>query len=410
MYHITQNDQCTGGLKVTVNDLLSRPIKNATINIYENSDSGTPVYTLTTNVDGQTEPVALDAPNRALSMSTGVIIPYAQYNIVVTADGYLPVTINGINIFCEILSLQNVVLADIEGLQEVFNIGPNTLYGNYPDKIPEAEIKPITDTGEIVLNEVVIPEFIVVHDGLPNDPSAPDYYIRFTDYIKNVASSEIYPTWPEETIKANVLAIISFTLNRVYSEWYRNMGYNFTITSSTAYDHKWINNRNIFDTISVIVDEIFANYISRPGIKQPILTQYCDGRRTTCSGMSQWGSKDLGDDGLSALEILRNYYGSDVYINTATEVEGVPVSWPGYLLEIGSSGAPVRTIQEQLSLIRETYSNIPPFEISGIYDEATLLAVKKFQEIFDLSESGLVDYSTWYKISGIYVALSELSS
>ncbi len=410
MYHITQNNQCTGGLKVTVNDLLSRPIKNATINIYENSDSGTPVYTLTTNVDGQTEPVALDAPNRALSMSPGVIIPYAQYNIVVTADGYLPVTINGINIFCEILSLQNVVLADIEGLQEVFNIGPNTLYGNYPDKIPEAEIKPITDTGEIVLNEVVIPEFIVVHDGLPNDPSAPDYYIRFTDYIKNVASSEIYPTWPEETIKANVLAIISFTLNRVYSEWYRNMGYNFTITSSTAYDHKWINNRNIFDTISVIVDEIFANYISRPGIKQPILTQYCDGRRTTCSGMSQWGSKDLGDDGLSALEILRNYYGSDVYINTATEVEGVPVSWPGYLLEIGSSGAPVRTIQEQLSLIRETYSNIPPFEISGIYDEATLLAVKKFQEIFDLSESGLVDYSTWYKISGIYVALSELSS
>ena len=410
MYHITQNDQCTGGLKVTVNDLLSRPIKNATINIYENSDSGTPVYTLTTNVDGQTEPVALDAPNRALSMSPGVIIPYAQYNIVVTADGYLPVTINGINIFCEILSLQNVVLADIEGLQEVFNIGPNTLYGNYPDKIPESEIKPITDTGEIVLNEVVIPEFIVVHDGLPNDPSAPDYYIRFTDYIKNVASSEIYPTWPEETIKANVLAIISFTLNRVYSEWYRNMGYNFTITSSTAYDHKWINNRNIFDTISVIVDEIFANYISRPGIKQPILTQYCDGRRTTCSGMSQWGSKDLGDDGLSALEILRNYYGSDVYINTATEVEGVPVSWPGYLLEIGSSGAPVRTIQEQLSLIRETYSNIPPFEISGIYDEATLLAVKKFQEIFDLSESGLVDYSTWYKISGIYVALSELSS
>ena len=410
MYHITQNDQCTGGLKVTVNDLLSRPIKNATINIYENSDSGTPVYTLTTNVDGQTEPVALDAPNRALSMSPGVIIPYAQYNIVVTADGYLPVTINGINIFCEILSLQNVVLADIEGLQEVFNIGPNTLYGNYPDKIPEAEIKPITDTGEIVLNEVVIPEFIVVHDGLPNDPSAPNYYVRFTDYIKNVASSEIYPTWPEETIKANVLAIISFTLNRVYSEWYRNMGYNFTITSSTAYDHKWINNRNIFDTISVIVDEIFANYISRPGIKQPILTQYCDGRRTTCSGMSQWGSKDLGDDGLSALEILRNYYGSDVYINTATEVEGVPVSWPGYLLEIGSSGAPVRTIQEQLSLIRETYSNIPSFEINGIYDEATLLAVKKFQEIFDLSESGLVDYSTWYKISGIYVALSELSS
>lgn len=410
MYHITQTDQCTGGLKITVNDLLSRPIENATVNIYENSDSGTPIYSLTTNVDGQTEPVALDAPIESLSMSPGIIIPYSQYNIVVTADGYFPITINGINIFCGILSLQNVVLPNIEGLEEIFNIGPNVLYGDYPAKIPEAEIKPITDTGEIVLNEVVVPEFIVVHDGLPNDSSAPNYYVSFPDYIKNVASSEIYPTWPEETIRANILAIISFTLNRVYTEWYRNQGYDFTITSSTAYDHKWINNRNIFDNISVIVDEIFADYISRPGIKQPILTQYCDGRRTTCSGMSQWGSKDLGDDGLSALEILRNYYGSDVYINTAAEVEGIPVSWPGYLLEIGSSGAPVRTIQEQLSLIRDTYSNIPSFEISGIYDEETLLAVKKFQEIFDLNESGLVDYSTWYKISRIYVALAGLST
>lgn len=410
MYHITQTDQCTGGLKITVNDLLSRPIENATVNIYENSDSGTPIYSLTTNVDGQTEPVALDAPIELLSMSPGIIIPYSQYNIVVTADGYFPITINGINIFCGILSLQNVVLPNIEGLEEIFNIGPNVLYGDYPAKIPEAEIKPITDTGEIVLNEVVVPEFIVVHDGLPNDSSAPNYYVSFPDYIKNVASSEIYPTWPEETIRANILAIISFTLNRVYTEWYRNQGYDFTITSSTAYDHKWINNRNIFDNISVIVDEIFADYISRPGIKQPILTQYCDGRRTTCSGMSQWGSKDLGDDGLSALEILRNYYGSDVYINTAAEVEGIPVSWPGYLLEIGSSGAPVRTIQEQLSLIRDTYSNIPSFEISGIYDEETLLAVKKFQEIFDLNESGLVDYSTWYKISRIYVALAGLST
>ena len=386
MYHITQTDQCTGGLKITVNDLLSRPIENATVNIYENSDSGTPIYSLTTNVDGQTEPVALDAPIESLSMSPGIIIPYSQYNIVVTADGYFPITINGINIFCGILSLQNVVLPNIEGLEEIFNIGPNVLYGDYPAKIPEAEIKPITDTGEIVLNEVVVPEFIVVHDGLPNDSSAPNYYVSFPDYIKNVASSEIYPTWPEETIRANILAIISFTLNRVYTEWYRNQGYDFTITSSTAYDHKWINNRNIFDNISVIVDEIFADYISRPGIKQPILTQYCDGRRTTCSGMSQWGSKDLGDDGLSALEILRNYYGSDVYINTAAEVEGIPVSWPGYLLEIGSSGAPVRTIQEQLSLIRDTYSNIPSFEISGIYDEETLLAVKNFRKYLTLTK------------------------
>ena len=151
------------------------------------------------------------------------------------------------------------------------------------------------ESGEIVLSRVVIPEFIVVHDGSPEDSTANDYYVRYRDYIKNVASSEIYATWPRETIKANVLAIMSFTLNRVYTEWYRNRGYDFTITSSTAFDHKWIFGRNIFDTISEVVDEIFSSYLSRPGVRQPILTQYCDGERVSCPGwMTQWGSKYLG--------------------------------------------------------------------------------------------------------------------
>lgn len=190
---------------------------------------------------------------------------------------------------------------------------------------------------------------------------------------------------------------------------YRNKGYYFTITSSTAYDHKWINERNVFDTISDVVDEVFANYLSRPGVKQPLLTQYCDGKRTTCSGMSQWGSKSLGDAGRSASQILKNYYGDDVYINTAEAIEGIPRSFPGYTLEIGSSGGPVRTIQEQLSLIRRTYSNIPAVQIDGIYGSGTQEAVRKFQEIFDMPASGVVDYATWYKISGIYVALSKLA-
>ncbi len=410
MNNINTDASCQGALKISVTSVSGRPVPGAVADIFTVSDSGTPVFSLTTNEDGQTETVTPDAPPASLSSSPGVLMPYAEYNLVVSAEEYLPVTVNGINVFCGVLSIQNVILPDETGFREVFNIGPNVLYGDYPAKIPEAEIKPVGNTGEIVLNEVIIPEFIVVHDGLPYDSSAPDYYVPFTDYIKNVASSEIYPTWPEETIKANILAIISFTLNRVYTEWYRNQGYNFTITSSTAYDHKWINNRNIFDSISLITDEIFAEYISRPGIKQPILTQYCDGKRTTCTGMSQWGSKDLGDAGYSALEILRSYYGSDIYINTAAEISGVPVSWPGYLLEIGSSGSAVRTIQEQLSLIRETYTNIPFFEIDGIYGEDTLNAVKKFQEIFNLNPSGLTDYSTWYEISRIYVALAGLSS
>ena len=165
---------------------------------------------------------------------------------------------------------------------EVFVIPAHTLYGEYPAKIAEDEIKPVTESGEIVLSRVVIPEFVVVHDGSPRDSTAKNYYVRYRDYIKNVASSEIYATWPDSTIRANVLAIMSFTLNRVYTEWYRNKGYDFTITSSTAFDHKWIPERNIYDTISAVVDEIFANYLSRPNVRQPILTQYCDGNRVSC--------------------------------------------------------------------------------------------------------------------------------
>ena len=161
--------------------------------------------------------------------------------------------------------------------------------GDYPPKIAESEIKPVNESGEIVLSRVVIPQTIVVHDGPPSNQSATNYYVPYRDYIKNVASSEIYSTWPRSTITANVLAIMSFTLNRVYTEWYRNQGYDFTITSSTAFDHKWIFDRNIFESISVVVDEIFDNYLSRPGVRQPILTQYCDGKRVRCPNwMAFW--------------------------------------------------------------------------------------------------------------------------
>ncbi len=181
----------------------------------------------------------------------------------------------------------------------------------------------------------MIPEYVVVHDGVPTNPTAQNYYVRYRDYIKNVASSEIYATWPDETIRANVLAIMSFTLNRVYTEFYRNKGYDFTITSSTAFDHKWMRGRNIFESISRIVDEVFHNYLSRPGVRQPILTQYCDGQRVTCPGwMTQWGSKYLGDQGYSSIEILRNFYGDNMYINSAEEIAGIPASWPGVFPEL----------------------------------------------------------------------------
>ncbi|MDD6235295.1 MAG: peptidoglycan-binding protein [Lachnospiraceae bacterium] len=406
LYKILQNMPDTGSLRVDVTDQNGRPVDGATAEISITGEPETTLESIQTDSNGQTESIELPAPPFEYTENPGVTQPYSEYSIIVRAPGFAPVSVNGIDIFSSRRSIQDVRLTEAS---QVVTIGPNTLFGDYPPKIPEASIKPITPTGEIVLDRVVVPGTVVVHDGVPTDSTASNYYVSFPDYVKNVACSEIYPTWPEATITANVIAIVSFTLNRVYTEWYRNKGYSFTITSSTAFDHKWINERNIFDNVGLIVDEVFADYVSKPDVKQPILTQYCDGKRTTCSGMSQWGSKYLGDQNYSALQILRNYYGSDIYINTAEEVSGIPLSWPGYTLDIGDSGTPIRTIQEQLSAIRRTYSNIPSLAIDGIYGEGTAAAVSKFQSIFGLPVTGEVDYSTWYKISQLYVALEKLA-
>ena len=213
----------------------------------------------------------------------------------------------------------------------------------------------------------------------------------------------------ESTIEANILAIMSFTLNRVYTEWYRNKGYNFTITSSTAYDHKWIYGKTIYENISQIADRLYNRYLARPNVKQPILTQYCDGKRVSCPNwMTQWGSKALGDDGFSAIDIIHYYYGSDMYVNEAEIVSGIPSSYPGYDLTIGSSGEPVITIQEQLNRIAQNYPAIPTVTVDGIYGSATAESVRAFQSIFNLPVSGIVDFPTWYKISQIYVGVSKI--
>ena len=276
----------TGRLQVRVNSSIGAlPIENASIQVSYSGDPDSPIESLTTNNDGQSEVIDLDAPPLEYSMQPGSEQPYAEYTIKVNANGYEPATFTGSQILPDVTALQNVVLTPTTSSQlgaESFVIGPHTLFGDYPPKIAEAEIKPTNETGEIVLSRVVIPEFIIVHDGPISDTTAQNHYVRYRDYIKNVASCEIYATWPESSIMANVLAIMSFTLNRVYTEWYRNKGYNFTITSSTAYDHKWMPGKNIFDTIDRVVDELFGNYLSRPGVKQPILTQYCDGKRVTC--------------------------------------------------------------------------------------------------------------------------------
>lgn len=389
------------------------PIKDASIRLSYTGNPTEIIEELSTDISGQTAAVELPAPPLEYSMEPSEFQPYSEYTIQVNASGYRPINISGISVLPDKTSIQNVQMetATVENPPERnIVITANTLYGNFPPKIPEDEIKPMNESGEIVLSRVVIPEYVIVHDGPPSDSSANDYYVRYRDYIKNVASSEIYATWPDAALRANILAIMSFTLNRVYTEWYRNKGYDFTITSSTAFDHKFVYGRNIFSNISNIVDEMFNSYLSRPNVRQPILTQYCDGQRVSCPNwMTQWGSKYLADQGYSTIEILRYYYGSSMYINTADEISGVPASWPGSNLEVGSTGDKVRMLQEQLNRIARNYPALPTITVDGIYGPATKAAVEKFQSIFGLPVTGIVDFRTWYRISEIYVAVSRIA-
>lgn len=411
---IMENNQVdTGKLQIQVQSSVRNvPIQDARIQI---SYTGNPTQTIeevVTDESGQSPTLELPAPPVEYSLEPGETQPYSEYTLNVSAPGYTPFDISGIEILSTATAVQSVYLEPQEPGEQIDNlvIPAHTLYGDYPPKIPEEEIKPMDETGEIVLSRVVVPEYVVVHDGVPSDSTARDYYVRYRDYIKNVASSEIYATWPQDTIRANVLAIMSFTLNRVYTEWYRNKGYDFTITSSTAFDHKWIPDRNIFTSISQVVDELFSNYLSRPNVRQPILTQYCDGQRVTCPNwMSQWGSKYLGDQNYSAIEILRYYYGDSMYINMAEEISGIPASWPRYDLDIGASGQKVTQIQDQLNTIADVYSAIPQEPVTGYYDEATKEAVRTFQKVFKLPQTGIVDYVTWYKIQEIYVGVTRIA-
>lgn len=390
------------------------PIQDATVSLSIPDTPDQIVEQTTTDASGQTDALRLSAPPLEYSLTPGSPQPYANYNIRITASGFKSVTIHGCEVLPDAFAIQPVQMEpedDPAPQENPVVIPDHTLYGTYPPKIAETEIQPINESGEIVLSRVVVPQTIVVHDGAPTDSSARDYYVPYRDYIKNVASSEIYATWPQASITANVLAIMSFTLNRVYTEHYRNRGYDFTITSSTAFDHKWIYGRNIYESISVIVDEIFDNYLSRPGVKQPILTQYCDGRQVQClqrGWMTQWGSCDLGERGYNPIQILRRFYGDSIYINTAEEISGIPASWPGYDLTIGSSGQKVQQLQEQLDAIATVYSAIPRVSTDGIYGPGTAESVSRFQSIFGLPQTGVVDFATWYKISHIYVGVSGI--
>lgn len=255
----------------------------------------------------------------------------------------------------------------------------------------------------------IVPNNITVHLGAP-DEAAPDITVPFTDYISNVAASELYPTWPRTALIANIYAIISFTMNRIYNEWYHSKGYNFDITSSPAYDQAYTENGSTYENIDDIVSEIFNNYVVKDGQIQPYFTRYCDGRVTTCEGLSQWGSVSLANEGKTALEILRYYYGDDIYIKYDAPVGNTLEEYPGNPIDLGYAGNPVLTIQRELRRIRQNYPAIPDITGTlGIYDQETEDAVKKFQEIFGLPVTGAVDKGTWYKIKYVYTSVKKLS-
>lgn len=254
-----------------------------------------------------------------------------------------------------------------------------------------------------------VPEMITVHLGPPDSP-AENVTVSFPDYIKNVASSEIYPTWPENAVRANIYAQISYTLNRIYTEWYRSKGYDFDITNSTQYDHYFVKDREIFENVSQIVDEIFNDYIVRQGSIVPLFASYCNGTTSTCTGLSQWGTVDLANQGYTPYEILRYYYGNDINIIENAPISSNVESYPGFPLKLGSSGNEVLTIQRQLNRISDNYPSIPKItNLNGIFGTQTEDAVRQFQYIFNLSQDGIVGKATWYKIKNVFNGIARLA-
>ena len=407
----------TGGFKARL--LLGQsyiPIDNGKVTITTTNEdwSTTKETTLTKDSTGLTSVVEIDTPPLSNSQSPTGGNPYSLLDVLIQVSGYRDMFIKGVQVLPNVTAIQQCHLTPASKnsrVDEVINIPPNVQVGDYPPKIPEDPEKPLPPTsGLVVLREAVVPEFIVVHDGSPNSTSGADYTVRFQDYVKNALSSEVFATWPDETLRANAICIVSFALNRVYTEWYRGKGKPYQITNSTAFDLAFAYGRNIYDNVERIVDEVFTTYVKRPSAKQPLLTQFCDGKNVSCPNwLSQWGSKYLGDKGKTPYEILTHFYGTDIELVTAEQVAGSPASYPGYDLIVGSTGDEVSTIQEQLNRIARNYPLIPKVAVDGVYGSTTQEAVKVFQQIFNLPQTGVVDYATWYRISDVYVGVSKIA-
>ena len=372
---------------------------------------------VTTDENGYSEPVALDAPDKIFSLDENntTVLPYSTCTVIAEIEGWQVATVANVQIFDSQNALMTIELQPIDENGSPFRAEPQI----YP--VPEHKLfagdggsgpTPISycNPDGFILREVIIPNKLTIHLGKPS-ASARNVTVTFKDYIKNVASSEIYPTWPEECLKANIYAQISLTLNRIFTEWYpsKGKGYPFDITNSTSYDQYFVYGRNIFENISKIVDNIFNTYILKDGTIEPFYAEYCDGKTVSCDGMKQWGSKNLAEQGRTAFEILEFYYGNEINLITTSNIGEVQESYPGTALRLGSTGEDVRVIQRQLNRITKNYPFFGTLEVNGTFDAATESTVKKFQKQFSLTADGIVGKSTWYKISSIYVAVKKLA-
>ncbi|WP_214484346.1 peptidoglycan-binding protein [Bacillus sp. SM2101] len=391
------------------------PIKGATVTISPLEIEGdttrqTSETALQTNEFGKTNVITLVAPPKEYSLQPTGAKPYSEYIVNIKAPGYVPIEIYGAQIYGDTTAIQKIELtpvSDTDSRQpqsERIDIPAPTLSGEYPQQEPQSH-----NPGQNLKSEIVhIPDFITVHDGHP-ETAAYKHRVRFTDYIKNVAASEIYPSWPKECLRANILCILSFTLNKLHNNHYRSKGLGFDITSSTQFDHKYIHGRNTFDETDNVVDELIGKYISKPNKYEPFLAQYCQGPGgTNCQhgGLSQWGSKILADQGKTHLEILFHYF-IEVEIRFVEDLTTIK-PYPGQNLVTGSTGIHVKRIQRYLNVISKKYPEIPTLIVDGLFEQQTKISVIAFQKIHSLAESGIVDNYTWIKITDIYIYVINL--
>lgn len=372
-------------------------------------DEGNTLYRLTTDESGETRAVPLQTLDRSFSQNPDYLgIPYASYGVIVEAEGFESASFTGIPIFDGETATLPVTLLPLQSTQPRRAI-ENTAFGPPAVTMTEPRNQEGSSADARVLRQVVIPNPITVHLGAP-DASASNVEVSFSNYVKNVASCEIYPTWPDSSLRANIYAIMTFALNRVYTEWYRSRGYNFDITNNTAYDQYYVPGHPIYDSISRVVDELFGEYVRRQGQNAPYFTSFCNGTTATCQGLSQWGTVSLSNQGYSPLQILRYYYPNDIEIVETNIVTNVLSSYPGSALRLGSTGLDVQTIQTYLTRIRRNYPAIPAIsDATGTFGESTRAAVAKFQSIFNLAADGIVGKATWYKLSNIYASVARLA-